>query len=120
MNFIQQDILQKGLPQGNWHIVVSNPPYVSRWESNRMERNVLDFEPHEAIFVDDEDPLLFYRMIIMEMVKSPGRITKAYFEIHQDRYHDLKALLDDLGINRFEFYKDLSNSFRFLVLTYQR
>lgn len=64
VNFIETDILTEGLPPFSWSLIVSNPPYVRMMEKNFMHPNVLDYEPHLALFVDDADPLLFYRHII--------------------------------------------------------
>ena len=62
--FFINDVLQEKLPVRNLDVVVSNPPYISMKEKENMKSNVLDFEPHLALFVSDEDPLLFYRVIV--------------------------------------------------------
>ena len=60
---MHENILQPSLASGRWDVIVSNPPYVCLSEAEEMERNVLDYEPHMALFVPDSDPLIFYRAI---------------------------------------------------------
>lgn len=80
-------------------IIVSNPPYIPQSESRSMERNVLDFEPHEALFVPDDDPLLYYRRII-DVAKIALRPHGAlYFEIHPPLATALRQLLSYAGLN---------------------
>ena len=63
VDFIRHDILSEEFPKGHWDIVTSNPPYVTREEQASMKKNVLDHEPHLALFVPDNDPLRFYEAI---------------------------------------------------------
>jgi release factor glutamine methyltransferase len=60
---MHENILQPSLASDRWDVIVSNPPYVCLSEAEEMERNVLDYEPHMALFVPDSDPLIFYRAI---------------------------------------------------------
>lgn len=64
--FIEHNILKEPVPVSNLDVVVSNPPYVTEKEKTLMERNVLSYEPHQALFVPDEDPLIFYREILTQ------------------------------------------------------
>lgn len=78
VNFFQRDILRydvSELPEESLDIIVSNPPYIRRCESRSMSANVLEYEPHIALFVPNESPLLFYEKIAMDSVRllSPGR-----------------------------------------------
>jgi release factor glutamine methyltransferase len=63
VTFLQHDILTESIPFQDLDIVVSNPPYIADFEKLSMKQNVLDFEPHTALFVEGNDPLLFYRTI---------------------------------------------------------
>jgi release factor glutamine methyltransferase len=63
VNFIRHDFLDRRALAGTWDLIVSNPPYVRRSESQQMKPNVTEFEPHVALFVPDEDALVFYRTI---------------------------------------------------------
>ncbi len=88
--FQQLDLLEDPLPACD--VIVSNPPYVRELEKAEMERNVLDYEPHRALFVSDTDPLLFYRRIA-EQHAAP----LLFFEINQYLAHETTALLEQLG-----------------------
>ncbi len=88
--FRQFDLLTEELPACD--IIVSNPPYIRRLEQAEMEQNVLDYEPHTALFVSNEDPLLFYRRIA-EQKKAPV----LYFEINQYLAHETLEMLHALG-----------------------
>ncbi len=63
VRFLQGDVLNNGIPLGDLHVVVSNPPYIARRERAQMHRRVLNFEPDIALFVPDEDPLVFYKAL---------------------------------------------------------
>lgn len=93
VNFFQVDILQADeLPQ-NYDIIVSNPPYVRELEKKEMQRNVLEYEPETALYVKDEDPLLFYRKIsglASDNLKKGGKL---YLEINQYLGKETEALL---------------------------
>ncbi len=87
--------------------VVSNPPYIPRMDAERMAANVLEFEPHMALFVEDADPLLFYR-IISENCRynlKPG--AHLYFEIHEDLADGVMEVLEKNGFVNIELRKDL-------------
>jgi len=89
-------------------VIVSNPPYITNAEKTDMEHNVLDWEPSLALFVPDEDPLLFYRKIAelgVDMLVSGGKI---YFEINQAFGKEIAELLLSLGYCDAEIIKDLS------------
>ncbi len=98
VDFRQLDILQQK-PDGHekFDVIVSNPPYIPSGEREKMHRNVLEYEPAEALFVPDDDPLLFYRTIAehaRELLSPDGRL---YFEIHEDHADDIEKLLTELG-----------------------
>ena len=63
VNFVHENILHQSASHEQWDIIVSNPPYICLHEAEEMERNVLNHEPHLALFVPDTDPLIFYRAI---------------------------------------------------------
>ena len=62
VNFFQKDIIQEDIDA--YDIIISNPPYIAQSEKDQMHKNVLEHEPHIALFVDDADPLIFYKKII--------------------------------------------------------
>ena len=107
VHFMEADILSLNeLPQ-KFDIIVSNPPYVREQEKEQMQQNVLDNEPHIALFVKDENPLLFYNKI-SDLSKSHLTLNGSlYFEINQ--YLGLKTvdLLKSKGFKNIELRKDL-------------
>ena len=89
-----------------WDLIVSNPPYICEKERTEMERNVLEHEPETALFVPDDDPLLFYRTIAQygyEMLKRDGWL---YFEINPLYVSDLRELLHVMGYHAIESKED--------------
>ena len=102
----QKDVL-KATPEGNlYDVIVSNPPYITNKEKVEMESNVLDWEPSLALFVPDEDPLLFYRKIAQlgcDMLKEGGSL---YFEINRAYGKETILILKELGYAQIELKKD--------------
>lgn len=109
------DILKQDIPFDNLDILVSNPPYVRYSEKEKMHQNVLDYEPHLALFVFDEDPLLFYREIAKKAKKvlKPGG--KLYFEINEALGADTQKLMEDLGYSKVKVLKDLNDRERMVM-----
>ena len=102
----QQDVLA-AVPEGvRYDVIVSNPPYITEKEKLDMDANVLDWEPSTALFVPDEDPLLFYRKIAelgCEMLKEGGSL---YFEINRAYGDETLRMLEALGYVQMELKKD--------------
>jgi len=114
VHFSRQDILQPLTPGMTYDIVVSNPPYVMESEAEDMERNVLDFEPHEALFVPDVNPLLFYERIAdaaLTILNDGGRL---YFEINRSKGPEIVEMLEDRGFVEIELRKDISGNNRMI------
>lgn len=113
VNLIEADIF-KWHPAQKYDIIVSNPPYVMDKEALAMEKNVLDYEPHEALFVRDEKPLVFYERIAdlaKDRLEEGGRL---YFEINPLTAAELKELMMEKGFSDVELIKDSSGKDRFL------
>lgn len=91
---------------------VSNPPYIPYTDQRSMEKNVLDFEPHMALFVENEDALLFYREIAKQGKEYLKKGAKIYFEIHEDLGLQTVALLESLGYTDVCIRKDLQGKDR--------
>lgn len=104
--FRQVDVL-KARPEGHrYDVIVSNPPYITEREKQDMEANVLDWEPHTALFVPDADPLLFYRRIAelgVSMLNEGGTL---YFEINRAYGEETVRMLEGLGYKQIELRKD--------------
>lgn len=115
IGFIQEDILKLDSLPKNIDTIVSNPPYVKILEKKQMRDNVLQFEPHQALFVDNDDALCFYRKII-DLAKTTTRPISIYFEINQYLRGDLKKMIESYNIASFEFKKDFKENDRMLKL----
>ena len=103
------DVLSSLPAQGGlgWVSIISNPPYICQKEAAEMEQHVLDHEPHQALFVPDEDPLLFYRAIAKYGQKALQKNGQLYFEINPAYYQELTKMLDEMGYSEIETRKDL-------------
>ena len=115
INFLRDDILSSetgNLPEAG--IIVSNPPYVRNSEKEHMQRNVLNFEPHIALFVGDSDPLAFYRAILAkaEIILLPGG--KIYFELNEVMGNSITLLLKSCGYSSIVLLKDINGKNRFI------
>jgi release factor glutamine methyltransferase len=118
VHFFLKDILSsdENMEQqlSKYDIIVSNPPYICFSEKEQMHKNVLDYEPHLALFVNDNDPLLFYKAICDFALKSLNKNGKIYFEINQSLASETKDLLESKGFKNVELIKDISNNYRIL------
>lgn len=112
VSFISCDILKNIPPIKELDILVSNPPYIPIEEKGMMHRNVLNFEPDLALFVSDEDPLIFYRTIAEtgKMLLKP--FGKIYFEINERFGKDISNLLESYGYNNVKIIQDLNGKGR--------
>ena len=100
-----------------WDIIVSNPPYVKENEKTEIKQNVLDFEPHLALFVEDCDPLIFYRKIMSYAVTNLTDGGKLYFEINQYLKNEMESLALDYGFKQVEFKKDFRGNWRMMRIS---
>ncbi len=92
---------------GSFDVIVSNPPYIPYSDLESMHTNVVDFEPHLALFVADNDPLCFYRSIAqngLSMLKTGGRL---YFEIYEHYGTHIKTMLEQMGYSDVVVAKDI-------------
>jgi release factor glutamine methyltransferase len=112
INFYESDVLKDNLLIRDLNIIVSNPPYVKLSEKSLMKENVLNYEPHLALFVEDHDPLIFYRQIIKEaqIALKPGG--KIYFEINEALGEQVKQLLEKYNFNQILIHQDLQGKSR--------
>lgn len=113
--FRKLDILDEAIPFEDLDILVSNPPYVRYSEKGKMHKNVLEYEPHLALFVFDEDPLLFYRVIAEKAKNVLKRGGKLYFEINEALGDDVKRLMEELNYSQVRVIKDLNDRDRMVV-----
>ena len=114
--FVKQDVLAwRGDGGQCYDVIVSNPPYITESEKQEMERNVLDWEPFSALFVPNNDPLLFYRRIGelgRMMLVDGGRL---YFEINRAYGEATAMMLCGQGYTGIRILKDISGNDRFVI-----
>ncbi len=110
--FFETDIL-KGLQQlENLDVIVSNPPYVLESDKTEMEDNVLNYEPHLALFVEDKNPLLFYESIAKEATTALKPNGSLYFEVHERFATLVEQLLKQMKFSAVELRKDAQGKHR--------
>lgn len=114
--FVKQDVLAwRGDGGQCYDVIVSNPPYITESEKQEMERNVLDWEPFSALFVPNNDPLLFYRKIgeLGRMILADGG--RLYFEINRAYGEATAMMLCGQGYTGIRILKDISGNDRFVI-----
>lgn len=117
IQFIESDILNLHKLAHTFDIIVSNPPYVRELEKDKMLKNVLENEPHLALFVKNENPLLFYKKIT-ELAKTHlNKNGNLYFEINQYLGNETLDLLQSNGFKKIELKKDIFEVDRMIKAT---
>ena len=116
VRFFESDMLSPQ-PAARYDIIVSNPPYVCWSECEAMDRNVKDYEPGQALFVPDNDPLQFYKAIVPYAAQSLERGGKLYLEINQRFGNEVKRLLQDNGFDEVRIIEDSFGKVRFAAAT---
>lgn len=114
VTFMYQNILDTDVLTCNFDIIVSNPPYVRNLEKEEIKKNVLDYEPHLALFVDDNDALIFYRKIAAlakSGLKDKGQL---FFEINQYLGNEMTDLLEKMDFKNIELRKDIYDNDRMI------
>ncbi len=112
VNFVEHDILHDDIPIDSIDVIVSNPPYVTESEKNEMRPNVLAFEPRQALFVPDDDPLIFYTNIIARSKRALNRGGLLAMEINEKFGREVSSLLIDGGYTDVEISTDVSGKER--------
>ena len=117
VEFAKDDILNPVVVnKRKFDIIISNPPYVTESEKAYMRKNVLDYEPGNALFVTDENPLVFYKQIIRLSETMLGKGGRIYFEINE-KFGDLFSQSVDLqSFESVELYRDLNGKDRIVVI----
>lgn len=114
VHFLHQDIFSMERFPVDFDIIVSNPPYVRELEKEAMKPNVLNNEPHLALFVSDTDPLVFYKKIITLACSNLQTSRMLFFEINQYLGKEMVTLLQKQGYTAIELKKDVFNRSRML------
>lgn len=113
ITFLCEDIF-KFNPDSKFDLIVSNPPYVLESEMKKMHKNVLNFEPHNALFVEDSDPLIFYNYIAQFAFKYLNSKGALFFEINESFGVEIKLILNKLDFVNIELKKDLNGKDRMI------
>jgi release factor glutamine methyltransferase len=118
VNFIQHDALSDQLPsqltEQSIDIIVSNPPYIPERDKQEMQANVLDYEPHMALFVENENALIFYSAIATHAAKLLKQNGLLFFEIHERLALETKETIEALGFKDVIIRKDLQGKDRMI------
>lgn len=115
INFSQKNILEINDLKSNFDIIISNPPYVRELEKLEMAPNVLDNEPHLALFVPDNNPLLFYEKITEIALKNLTEDGMLFFEINQYLSAETKKMIENKGFKNVTLRKDLQENYRMVL-----
>ncbi len=120
VTFLKMDILHDSLSilQQKIDLIVSNPPYVTQLDKQLMHANVLDFEPHLALFVEDTDPLLFYRVIAQKAKSILNNNAIIYFELNESLGLQVKKLLNEEGYINTILRADINGKTRMIKAQY--
>lgn len=114
IEFENIDVLNFQPAGKKYSCIVSNPPYVRNLEKEMMDKNVLEHEPHTALFVSDNDPLVFYRTIAkhaLEILEKKGQL---FFEINEYLEREMVDMLTSLGYANIECRKDINGKARMM------
>lgn len=114
ISFKKQDALTAPADNAIWDVIVSNPPYICSKEAADMENNVLDYEPHLALFVPDDDPLLFYRRITSYATRALKPCGRLFFEMNPLYAKEMAVLLSSNGLTDITIRKDFLDKDRFI------
>ncbi|PXV62814.1 release factor glutamine methyltransferase [Dysgonomonas alginatilytica] len=118
--FSQVDILSDYPTEQRFDIIVSNPPYVLDSEKSQMHTNVLEYEPHTALFVADSNPLLFYERIADVATQLLTNGGKLYFEINRMKGQETIKMLKDKNFSTIQLIKDISGNDRMVRAEYYK
>ena len=113
ISFISADIFSY-TSEKKYDLIVSNPPYVRNLEKIKIQNNVLNFEPSLALFVDDDDPLVFYRAILEFAKSNLSEKGSVYFEINENLFNEMESLLASYRFSEIELKKDVFGKYRFI------
>lgn len=114
VTFLLKNILESEDLEQQFDIIVSNPPYVRELEKQEIKKNVLDNEPHLALFVDDNDALIFYRKIAELAQKNLSPNGQLFFEINQYLGKEMIDLLEKMDLKNIKLRKDIYGNDRMI------
>ncbi len=112
--FRKADIMKEELFQNNLDILLSNPPYIPLKDKIEMDSNVLKYEPELALFVPNENPLVFYHAIAEKGIRALKKGGTLYFEIHECFGKEIMKLLERLGYSNIAIHQDMQGKDRII------
>ena len=115
IKLMEHDILSDHIPEMKVDVIVSNPPYITSDEKRDMKKNVLEFDPSLALFVTNDDPLVFYRTIGLVGLEILSNSGKLFFEINENFGNETVELLKSLGYKKVILKKDLNDKHRMIL-----
>ena len=115
VNFILANILDVDNLREQFDVIVSNPPYVRNLEKHEIKKNVLEYEPHLALFVNDNDALIFYKKIAELAKINLSQNGQLFFEINQYLGKETKELLENLDFKKVILKKDIYGNDRMIL-----
>jgi release factor glutamine methyltransferase len=115
VTFMKHDILAEDFRDTNFDVVVSNPPYIAEEEKVRMKMNVVNYEPHLALFVSDSDPLIFYRAIASKAVRILQTNGLLAVEINERFGQEVRKIFVDVGLKNVRVRQDISGKDRIVA-----
>lgn len=114
VHWCQKDILNQDLPSQKWDIIVSNPPYIPARQKKYLEPRVKHYEPHQALFVPDDKPLVFYERIAMLCKQHLGLGGTLYTEINEDYGQAIVDLFTQAGFTSVQLEQDIQGKDRWV------
>ena len=118
VNFSKLDILDDAVADQRFYIIVSNPPYIAHTEKKDMKSNVLEFEPHLALFVADKDPLIFYKVIAKKGKSYLKQGGKVFVEINERFGQAVADVFIKEGYSLVKILKDIDNKDRIVTAVF--
>jgi release factor glutamine methyltransferase len=115
INFIEHDILIAELPVRDLDLIISNPPYITESEKKTMQPQVLNYEPHLALFVTDDNPLKFYKAIARHAFQNLKQDGMLAVEINHRFGGETAAVFEETGLRKVAVVKDVSGKERFVT-----
>ena len=112
IDFMKHDIFKDLSTEHKFDFIVSNPPYVLESEKSKMQQNVLDFEPELALFVDDNNALLYYKRIVELSKENLNDGGVLFFEINEQKAFEIKDLLEKNSFQDILIKKDMQGKNR--------
>lgn len=119
ITFVYDDLFDSTVfaPEMFFDIIISNPPYICEKEKKLMKKNVLNYEPHDALFVPDNEPIIFYKTILEKNLLNTNKENCIWFEINPQYAEEIITFAKKINYRDMKLFKDFRNNNRFLKIT---